>query len=258
MKDMTRNNLPVGVFDSGVGGVSVLREMVKLLPNENFIFFGDSANAPYGMKTPEEIRALTLRHAAYLYSRGIKALVIACNTATSAAIVALREQYRDIPVIGIEPAVKPAALIRPNPLVLILATPMTIAGEKLHLLTDQFSDQATFIPVACPGMMEFVEEGKADSSEVSVYLKELLKPYLSRHVDAVVLGCTHYPFLRGRIREVIGDRIPILDGSAGTARQLRRQLVSYNLLSDRTVPGTVSFEMSIPERTALAEKLFNA
>lgn len=258
MIDRKKSDLPIGVFDSGVGGVSVLREMVKLLPHEDFLFFGDSANAPYGTKTADEVRKLTMQHAASLYSKGIKALVVACNTATSAAIRPLREKYTDIPVIGIEPAVKPAALLCPGPVVLILATPMTVAGEKLHHLTDQFSDQASFLPVACPGMMEFVEEGKADSPEVLDYLRTLLTPYLEKHVDAIVLGCTHYPFLREQIRQVAGDDIPILDGSEGTARQLRRKLEEAGLLSDRNLPGQVHFEMSLPERVSLAKKLFSS
>ena len=256
LKNMSR--LPVGVFDSGVGGISVLRAMVSLLPGEDFLYFGDSANAPYGTKDTEEIRRLTLLHAAELYRQGIKALVIACNTATSAAIRDLREIYRDIPVIGIEPALKPAVLSGTHPTVVVMATPQTVEGNKFHRLVERFAGDAEIIPLSCPGLMEYVERGELEGENVEKTLHTLLDPLLERHVDAVVLGCTHYPFLISRIRSMIGDEVLLLDGSEGTARELRRRLAAEHLLREDAHAGCVTFRMSLPDRVPLCEKLLNA
>ena len=256
---MDKRNLPIAFFDSGVGGISVLREALALMPRENYVYFGDSANAPYGTKTVEEIRALTLGHAERFYRQGIKALVIACNTATSAAIQALRSIYTDIPVIGIEPALKPAALMAEHPTVIVMATPLTVSAAKFHELLGHYSDKADVIPLGCPGLMEFVEMGCLDTPQVENYLKERLGPYLSRYsADAIVLGCTHYPFVEKAIRRNFGRPVEIIDGSAGTARQLKRQLAARDLLSDRTRPGRVTFENSIPEKAEVSRALFES
>ena len=184
MDEMQR---PIGVFDSGVGGISVLRELVALMPNENFIFYGDSKNAPYGTKTLEEVRKLTLADAEYLRSRNVKALVVACNTATSAAIHILREKYqKEIPVIGIEPALKPAVSVKENSRVLVMATPMTLREKKFHNLMQKFQDQAEIISLPCPGLVEFVERGELSGEALEHFLKNLFAPYQKRKVDAVL------------------------------------------------------------------------
>ena len=250
-----QRDLPVGVFDSGVGGISVLREMVRLLPQEDFLFFGDSANAPYGTRSQEEIRELTMRHVQHLRQEGIKAVVIACNTATSAAIAALRETFTDMPVIGIEPALKPAAEMKEDPAVLVMATPGTVGGEKFHMLSHRYEDSARIYPVACPGLVEFVEAGLLEGPEVERALHALLDSCLEKGPDAIVLGCTHYPFLRRAIRAVAGDGPVILDGSEGPARQLRRELTKKDLLTKRSRPGIVQFEMSLPGKEALCRRL---
>ena len=257
MKEQDRRELPVGVFDSGVGGVSVLREMVRLMPGEDFYFFGDSANAPYGTKSREQIRDLTLMHSERMRRRGIKALVIACNTATSAAIRDLREAYPDMPVIGIEPALKPAAMTGSHPKVLVMATPQTVAGEKFRHLVEGFADKAAIEALPCPGLMEFVERGELSGSRLETYLKDLLGPYLSgsRKPDSIVLGCTHYPFVRGMITGLMGDDIPVFDGSEGTARETRRRLEEASLLRSRSEGGEVIFEMSLPGKEKLARRL---
>lgn len=256
MEYFDKKERPVGVFDSGVGGVSVLREMVRILPHEDFLFFGDSANAPYGTKTPEEICSLTMDRAAYLVSRGVKALVIACNTATSAAIIPLREKYRDIPVIGIEPALKPASMVKEHPTVLVMATPMTVQGEKFHELASRFEGKTNVVPLGCPGLVEYIENGMTDGPEISSFLENLLQPVLSAEkVDAVVLGCTHYPFVRTKIQKIVGEDVPVLDGSEGTARELKRRLEGSGLLSGRKRPGRVTFESSLPGKEKLCEKL---
>ncbi len=251
-----KRQLPIAFFDSGVGGISVLREAVKLLPNENFLFFGDSANAPYGTRTREDILNLTLTHAKRFYERGIKALVIACNTATSAAINDLREIYTDIPVIGIEPALKPAALMSEHPTVIVMATPMTVSARKFNDLLGHYADQADVIPLGCPGLMEFVEKGKIAGPEVVSYLESLLMPYLqNKKVDAIVLGCTHYPFLAPVIRNLTGIDVQIFDGGPGTARELKRRLKMEHLLRDSDAPGSVVFENSRPDMIPLCQTL---
>lgn len=254
---MEKKNMPVAVFDSGVGGISVLRQMVRLMPKEDFYFFGDSINAPYGTKTQEQIQSLTVTNVARMAEKGIKAIVIACNTATSAAIGRLREIYTDIPVVGIEPALKPAAMEREGAKVLVLATPMTVQGSKFKNLMARYEDQATVIPVGCPGLMEFVEAGNMEGPELETYLKNLLYPYLSGGIDAVVLGCTHYPFVRKAIAKVMGAGPHIIDGSEGTARELQRRLAQMDLLTDRREPGRVIFEESIPEKIELCNFLLN-
>jgi len=241
--------LPIGVFDSGVGGISILKELVKLMPNENYIYFGDSANAPYGTKTLEQVVELVKKDAEYLYAKGIKALVVACNTATSAGIRILREKYMDIPVIGIEPALKPAVLSGTHPTVLVMATPMTVREEKFHSLMHRFEDAGEIIPLPCPGLMEFVERGDLDSLELEAYLQELLAPY--KNVDGVVLGCTHYPFVSRMIQKVLGEHAVLFDGGEGTARETRRQLEERNLLNPSEEPGKVVFENSAEEQAIL-------
>ena len=188
-----RQECPIGVFDSGVGGISVLRELVAQMPNENYIFFGDSKNAPYGTKTLEEVQRLTCADAEYLLSRGVKALVVACNTATSAAIRILREKYADMPVIGIEPALKPAVHAGGHPRVLVMATPMTLREEKFHALMQRFESDAEILRLPCPGLVEYVEQGVLEGAELEAFLANLFEPYQSHPVDCVVLGCTHYP-----------------------------------------------------------------
>ncbi|MBO7710923.1 MAG: glutamate racemase [Lachnospiraceae bacterium] len=253
-----RSELPVGVFDSGVGGISVLKEMVALLPEEDFIFYGDSAHAPYGTKDIEQIRRLTLMSVENLRQMGIKAVVIACNTATSAAITTLRERFTDMPVIGIEPAVRPAVHIGSSPNVLVMATPSTVKGEKFSHLAHELEGEAKIYPLGCPGLMEFVERGELEGEQVDETLRRLLEPYQAVRFDAVVLGCTHYPFLRKAIRRAVGPVPKILDGSEGTARQLKRRLEEEDLIRKTHPKGSVRFVMTLPGREALCEKLLES
>ena len=248
-RNMDEMQRPIGVFDSGVGGISVLRELVALMPNENFIFYGDSKNAPYGTKTLEEVRKLTLADAEYLRSRNVKALVVACNTATSAAIHILRERYqKEIPVIGIEPALKPAVSVKENSRVLVMATPMTLRETKFHNLMQKFQDQAEIISLPCPGLVEFVERGELSGEALEHFLKNLFAPYQERKVDAVVLGCTHYPLVRKTIQKVLGQGVAVFDGGAGTARETLHKLKEYSLVSDAVTPGTVQFYNSAEDQ----------
>ena len=253
---MDRRDLPVGVFDSGLGGISVLRACARLLPRENFLFFGDSANAPYGEKTPDQVRALTMARVAELVDQGVKAVVVACNTATSAAISPLRETYPAMPVIGIEPAVKPAAQAEESSQVIVLATPLTIHEEKYQKLAAAFCSQANVISLPCKGLAELVEQGEMDSPKLDHYLQELFLPFRHCNIEYIVLGCTHYPFVEHSIRKNFGRPVSIIDGSEGTARQLYRQLAAAGLLTRRTVPGTVTFRNSDPGKLPMSRELF--
>lgn len=248
---------PVAFFDSGLGGISVLREAVRQLPEENFVYFGDSLHAPYGVRTVEQVRELTMAAAEKLVGLGAKALVVACNTATAAAIRLLRQTYPELIVIGTEPAIKPAVEQFPGGRILMLATPMTVKEEKFQRLREQYQEQAEILAVPCGGLMEYVERGMLRGEEVEQYLIDKLEPYLKVPVDAVVLGCTHYPFLRAAIRKVVGRRPVIMDGSAGIAHQLQRRLQEKELLNDSGVPGQVEFFNSLdePEILELSELL---
>lgn len=259
MNRTDKTTQPIAVFDSGVGGISVLKELVKILPNENYIYFGDSANAPYGMKTKEEVLNLTMQCAQDLFKRGAKALVVACNTATSAAVRVLRETYPEIPIVGIEPAVKPAVSMKEHPRVLVMATPMTIREEKFKNLMEKYSEQGEILPLACPGLMDFVERGELQSGEFRKYLEELLYEYRMDQVDAAVLGCTHYPFAKELIQEILGPEVAIFDGGAGTAREVRRRLQVAGLLNESLQPGEIRFENSSQDmgKVELCKKLLN-
>ena len=254
---MSTKKQPIAVFDSGVGGISVLRELIKVLPNEDYIYYGDSKNAPYGMKDKDTVRSLTEDAAEYLFAQGAKGLVVACNTATSAAVRALREKYPMIPIVGIEPAVKPAATLKPNGRVLVMATPMTIREEKFQNLMARYEEYAEIIPLPCPGLMDFVERGDLHSEEFRRYLEELLFAHRIHPVDSVVLGCTHYPFAKDMIQEILGRDVIVYDGGEGTAREMKRRLAEADLLNPREEIGTVDFQNSLEskEKIELCKKL---
>lgn len=227
---MTEKTDYIGVFDSGVGGISVLRELIACMPNERFLYFGDSANAPYGTKPKEQIRQLALNNANLLMDYNVKAIVVACNTATAMAIDLLRQTYPDTIIIGIEPAIKPAVRQFPQGTLAIMATPATLQGEKLQrLMALHPHDRLLKIPA--PGMVELVEAGLSDSAQMDDFLHNLLDPYVGK-LDGLVLGCTHYPFAVRSIRRVLGDKTVLFDGGAGTARETRRRLAEKDLLSD--------------------------
>lgn len=229
----------IGVFDSGVGGVSVLRSLVRELPDERFVYFGDSAHAPYGEKTPEEVLGLSRSIAEDLLESGCKAIVIACNTATSAAAAQLRAEHPDVPIIGVEPALKPAVLAERHGRVLVMATPMTVRLEKFRRLLATWGDEASVIAVPCDGLAARIEQGGLDEPDLIGLLERLVGSYADS-VDGVVLGCTHYPFVKHQIASVIGN-VPFFDGAEGTARQLRRRLDECGLLADEDGRGKVVF-----------------
>ena len=225
---MNTDNRPIGVLDSGLGGISVLRELVKLMPGEDFLYYGDSANAPYGTRTPEEVIDLTKKDVDFLLERGAKAIVVACNTATSVAIRELREEYekKDIPVIGIEPALKPAVLAKEHSKVVVMATPMTLSQTKFNSMLHVYEDEANIIKMPCPGLVEYIEGGMLEG------------PYEKSEIDAVVLGCTHYPLVKNEIQKHLPG-VAIYDGGFGTAKQTRKRLTECGLLSGKESGGEV-------------------
>lgn len=221
----------IGVFDSGVGGISVLGALIRRLPHENFFYFGDSANAPYGEKSINKIRGLAMNIADRMVDDGCKAIVVACNTATSAAVDVMREKYeKDIPIVSMEPALKPAAEHFPNGKILSMATPATLKLKKYHELERRLDDRAEFISAKCPGLAARIEKGRLHDSDLIELLEKLIGQYRGS-IDAVVLGCTHYPFIAEQIRQVLGN-VPMFDGREGTANQLARRLEERNLLTD--------------------------
>ena len=255
---MTNNNAaPIGVFDSGAGGISVLKRLWALMPNEQYLYYGDSANAPYGTKTVEEIRDLTIRHVETLLSRGCKAIVIACNTATAAAAQQLREAHPDVPIIGLEPALKPAALSGEHPTVVVMATPLTLREEKFAALTRRFESQCNLIKLPAPELVELVEQNKMGTDEMRAYLETLFAPLDKDKIDCLVLGCTHFPFAKREIRAVLGDRVVFFDGAVGEAKYTKQVLEERGLRAPQEAVGGIRFESSDPQKLALLERLFS-
>lgn len=236
---MDKTNFSIGFFDSGVGGISVLKESIKLLPKENYIYIGDSLNAPYGVKTPEEVRKLTFNMVDKLISMNVKAIVVACNTATSIAIDELRKIYKEIPIIGIEPALKPAIENYGNGIIVIMATPMTLSENKFSKLRERYNKASDIISMPCDGLVEIIEDGNIKGEIVEGYLRNRFKDVPKEKVSSVVLGCTHYPFIKEALVNVINDDVAIIDGSLGTVKQLKRKLEQKGLLNTNNEQGTV-------------------
>ena len=232
---------PVGFLDSGLGGVSVLGEALRVLPEENFIYFGDTRNIPYGDKPPETVYKYTHAAVDRLTGLGCKAIVIACNTATSVAAARLRQEM-SLPIIGMEPALKPASLLPGSGRVLVMATRNTIKLPKFQALMALYGKDA--LPLPCSGLMECVESGELTGPRVEGLLEELFAPYANENIKAVVLGCTHYPFLRKTISRFFPPDTALVDGNLGTVRQLRRRLEEEDLLSAGP-GGNVTFLSSL-------------
>ena len=244
----------IAVFDSGVGGLSVLLHLLRLLPKENYLYFGDTANAPYGNRSTEDVRRLTLAAAEHLLSvKPIKAMVIACNTATAAAIGDLRKQYPHLIVIGIEPALKLAADAFPGGRIGVMATRVTLREEKFDALMHRFDVGCTVEKIPAPGLVELIEAGKADTPETQALLEDILAPYTGQ-LDALVLGCTHYPFAATTLRRVLGDKVTLLDGGDGTARETKRRLAQAGLLNET---GTGELLLTTSGDAATFEMLAN-
>ncbi|QZD70337.1 MULTISPECIES: glutamate racemase [unclassified Pseudomonas] len=223
---------PIAVFDSGVGGVSVLAEIQHLLPNESLLYLGDCGHIPYGEKTPEFIRQRCSVMAGFFREQGAKALVIACNTATVAGVADLRRDFPDWPIVGMEPAVKPAAAATRSGVVGVLATTGTLQSAKFAALLDRFATDVRVITQPCPGLVERIESGDLHSAELRALLKHYVDPLLANGCDTIILGCTHYPFLKPMLKSMIPESISLIDTGAAVARQLQRLLAERDLLAE--------------------------
>lgn len=242
---MDIKNSPIGFFDSGVGGLSVMKEAISIMPNENFVYFGDSKNAPYGTKELKEVKSLTLNAVDFLLDKNVKAVVVACNTATSAAIEDIRNKYKELVVIGIEPALKPAVKLSRKGKIIIMATPMTLRERKFKLLMEKYKEESFIESLPCAGLVEFIEQGVLEGEELERYLKEKFRFYLNDDIASVVLGCTHYPFVKKPLSNVIGNDVPLIDGGIGTSYELERKLIEKDLINDSREKGNIEIYNSI-------------
>ena len=250
---------PIGIFDSGIGGLSVLRHIRQQLPNESLCYFADSGFAPYGDKSDPEIMQRTLIAAQKLLEHGVKAIVVACNTATAAAIALLRSHYPDLIIVGVEPGLKPGAALTKTGCVGVLATSSTLASARYQLLSTQIQQatQVNFIHQPCPGLANQIEQGELDSEATTALLKKYLEPLFKSQVDVLVLGCTHYPFVEDRIKSIARAEnkgaVQIIDTGLAIARQLARMLTQQQLLNQnpQTAP-LLCMTTGTPARLELA------
>lgn len=238
------SNQPIGLFDSGIGGTSIWKEVIKLLPNENTIYLADSKNAPYGKKTTDKIIQLAIKNTELLLSKNCKLIIVACNTATTNTIEILRNNY-SIPFIGIEPAIKPAALQSKTEAIGILATKGTLSSKLFEKTADEYTKNITKIEQDGEGLVRLIENGKLNSNEVYDLLKSYLEPMLKFNIDHLVLGCTHYPYLIPQIKKIIGEHIKIIDSGEAVAKQTKAILTKHQLLNTSTNPKTHQFYINI-------------
>ncbi len=239
---------PLGVFDSGVGGLSVLREIRTLLPAENLLYVADSGFAPYGPKPAAFVQERSLRISRFLIEQGAKAIVIACNTATAAAAPLLRSTF-SLPIVAMEPAVKPAVASTKSGVIGVLATAGTLGSAQFNNLVGRFGTQVKIVVQACPGWVEAVEAGKLDGDETRTLVASFTSPLLAAGADTLVLGCTHYPFLRSLISEVVGADVTLIDSGQAVARQVQRVLTENGTLNQSNHAGSETFWTTGDERS---------
>jgi glutamate racemase len=223
-------NRPIGVFDSGVGGLTILRELLRELPDERYVYFGDTGNCPYGVRAEEEIQALSVASANFLLERGAKLIVVACNTASVSALATLRVTF-DTPFVGVVPAVKPAAEQTRTKRVGVASTEASAKGGYLQRLIRDHADGVEVLPVGCPRLVTLAEEGKLDGAEVEATVRGYIQPLLDRGIDILVLGCTHFPAMRPVFERVAGPEVAVIDSGAAIARQTRRVLTERGWLA---------------------------
>lgn len=231
----------VGVFDSGVGGLSVLRAIRGLIPSQPLLYFGDQAHVPYGPRSLEEVRTFSEEITRFLLRRGAKLIVVACNTASAAALQHLRQVFPDVPFVGMEPAVKPAAERSQTHRVGVLATPATFQGALYASVVERFASGTTLFQDACPGLVQEIEAGRLDGSKTRRILEMALRPMLENNIDTVVLGCTHYPFVIPLIQEITGPSVQVIDPAPAIARQTQRLLEKHDWLSRGKRKSRLSF-----------------
>lgn len=222
----------IGVFDSGLGGLSVLRVLREALPSESFVYLGDGARCPYGERSQEEVRQFTMEAVDRLVAEGCKLIVLACNTATAVAIKPLRDRYPEIPFVGLEPAVKPAALTSRTGVIGVLATRRSLEGELFRKTSEQYADRVRIVTAVGEGFVEVVERNEEDTPEAEALVRRAVAPLVQAGADKIVLGCTHYPFLRDVIRRVVGSEVEIIDSSEAVARRVASQLDTFGLRAE--------------------------
>lgn len=232
------SSAPIGVFDSGVGGLTILKELLRELPDERFIYFGDTGNCPYGVRPVAEIQELSRNGARFLIDRGVKIIVVACNTASVSALANLRETF-DLPFVGVVPAVKPAAALTRNGRVGIAATEASARGDYLRQLIAEHASDVEVFAVGCPRLVLLAEAGILDGSEAEESIREYIGPMLGNGIDTLVLGCTHFPAMRDAFARVAGPEVTVIDSGAAVARQARRVLTERGWLAQ---PGSVGGE----------------
>ena len=244
---------PIGIFDSGIGGLSIAQEIAKHLPHERFIYFADTAHVPYGPRNDQNIRELTAQAIEWLYRKGCKVAVVACNTASAFSLDYLREHYGDnFPIIGLVPALKPAVLQSKSKTVAVLATPATFRGQLIKDVVDKFAQPSgvTVIPVTCLDLVPFVESGAQMSAACLATLKDILQPVVDQGADYLVLGCTHYPFLKIAIQSIFGQKLTLIDSGLAVARQTARILIKNELLFEQNHDGDVRIECYVSGNNA--------
>lgn len=244
---------PIGIFDSGIGGLSIAQEIAKHLPHERFIYFADTAHVPYGPRDDQNIRELTAQAIEWLYRKGCKVAVVACNTASAFSLDYLREHYGDnFPIIGLVPALKPAVLQSKSKTVAVLATPATFRGQLIKDVVDKFAQPSgvTVIPVTCLDLVPFVESGAQMSAACLATLKDILQPVVDQGADYLVLGCTHYPFLKIAIQSIFGQKLTLIDSGLAVARQTARILIKNELLFEQNHDGDVRIECYVSGNNA--------
>lgn len=241
---MSQQNQPIGVFDSGVGGLSVLRAMRELMPEEPAIYFGDQGHVPYGLRPMQQVQDFSDAITRFLLEQNAKLIVVACNTASAAALHYLRDKFQDVSFVGMEPAVKPAVEHTQSGLVGVLATPATFQGALYASVLERFASGVIVLQHTCPGLVGQIEQGNLDGDETHAILENALRPMLDRGIDTVVLGCTHYPFVIPLIEQIVGDRVRVIDPAPAVARQVKRMLDSTGLRSSSDEHAEVQFYTS--------------
>jgi glutamate racemase len=241
---MITKTSPIGIFDSGVGGISVLRAIRAQMPNESIIYFGDQGHIPYGPRSMEQIQNFSEAVTRFLLEQGVKIIVVACNAASAAALKYLRKKFPDIQIVGMEPAVKPAAEHTHTSKVGVLATPATFQGALYASVVERFAHGVELLQNTCPGLVQQIEQGNLNGAETRRILEDALLPMLEKNIDTVVLGCTHYPFVIPLVQEIVGDNVRVIDPAPAVARQTGRLLEAGGLRNESDARGEVKFYTS--------------
>ena len=238
------SNSPIGIFDSGVGGISVLRAIREQMTHESVIYFGDQGHIPYGPRPMEQIRSFSEAITNFLLEQSAKIIVVACNTASAAALKYLREKFPDVKFVGMEPAVKPAAEHTHTGKVGVLATPATFQGALYASVVERFANGVELLQDTCPGLVQQIEHGNLDGEETRRILEGALLPMLEKNIDTVVLGCTHYPLVIPLIQQIVGGNVRVIEPAPAVARQVRRLLEAGGMRSDFKSKGEIKFYTS--------------